>query len=1718
MSTPLSAARQSSFKNIQGKLIQAVSEEPNTLEALLQSISSELDKYQIIEPLSRYPNTLTKDHYASQFLPIDAPRNCIPVSCTGNGNCLFNAISILLAGHEDLSTELRVRAAVALLQLQKSFTDPDSAAVRQLIHEQFVLYSPFALTDQQIHTQLNDIQILTVFKTEVQNTLKDRTWSGMWQIIGIATALQMSINSIYPNYNPRVRNLFNTTIQPLIGSSQYTISVLWSGKVNNGIFQPNHFVPLIDKQNFIQQTEILATCNYKRAHNQTLHLDDHTYIKKAKQNHWHPQTCTLPESNREQVSSNVEPASANKVAHENIPIDKHSHDINTPNENKNSSKSMDTENNPTPWSLPIDSYHPSFLKKLYSCNIFCSICNQRILAKQRHVSPQGDKICAFCNSYVKKMKTPPLHSDHMYPGDVPEVLKVLNSTELKLVTQVHPYMQMLILPAGGQHGLRGQSINLPVPMQEICSALPRKKDSPFIKIYSAKSDTYYQHINIHHVDMALAWLKKNNCLYKHILHEQQEYVPQEPEDNSTQFQTVDKHPDQTNDLHSPHENQEAQELCLVPTDLQIRTTNDSEIPTAKLPTVSSQPVNIFTSSNLEETAFPQIYPYGSYGLNHPREQQPTTQEYFRCRLLNKDKRWSSNPQYMFWALHINEQNKLQNAISIVLRNRTKTNLPVRVDDVSSAHTITTKTDSYSFMKQLRGTAAYWKNELSKLLAKLRTLGPPTFFMSLSANDMHWMDNFQFIDPSLSEEDISKMSYTERCNFIRDNPIMCALHFKRRWEAFLHNFLLSKPYPLGHIQDYFARIEFQARGTPHLHIFLWVTDAPSYDSCTDQPFMLSFIDKYMSGRLPTENPQHTKLVQCLQTHSHTHTCHKGRGLKCRFDFPMPVSDQTRFKFITDTGTKSRFYILQRSTNDIWINPYNLDVLQAWNANMDIQVVGSMEGAARYVCSYICKNEPFSFRQQVAETIKKMPPNSSQRKLLSRIGNILLTHRTIGLQETAYRLLGLEMVYSSRETVYINTALPSQRYRLLKPNKHLEQLPADSTNIFANGVPQYYQCRPEGEPFQQMSLAEFATKYKLSTYEPKTARGQPRFNIKIEGEVKQIMLRTKQACLRCNIPDVKVNPEQHFFSLLYLFFPFRNEQELIFPCESYKDSFRQKQNLIDEQQLLQTNLMIELEKSMKYILSLETEHLEDIQSITTPSFAYTNQMTNNNETQNQSVFNYDILNEPDKTTTPQKDLHVDMFRSMAICKMSDEEFEEKKAQLTISQAEVFEKIAQHDTNTPMHLFITGGAGTGKSFLLRLLREQILRSNIHSMPNVLVAAPTGVAAFNINALTLHSLLQLPTQDHSNAEYRPLSPRNLQILSEAFRHVQYLIIDEISMVSYNTLEHIHLRLNEIKSNLLDTDRIFGGISIITFGDLYQLRPVFGSPIFAETIRSTVMHLWKDHFTLHELIENKRQSKDFAYAQLLNRIRVGQHTDADIKLLQTRLTSKSCNTSQMLHIYPLKADRDKHNEQHISKTTNPEAIHTIPAIHDAPDSDIPDDDQKCAGIPRTLILAVNVRVMLIRNLDTQNGLVNGAQGTVHSIEWANPSGKVSDSEMPVCVNVVFDDPGQVSTMANPKAPIGITPITVRFLGKNYKYVTRTQLPLVLAFATTVHKVQGLTLLQALINLGPSIFSAGMAYVALSRVPSLSALHISELCPPRIYASDNVHQEMERLRGNNTNP
>lgn len=127
-------------------------------------------------------------------------------------------------------------------------------------------------------------------------------------------------------------------------------------------------------------------------------------------------------------------------------------------------------------------------------------------------------------------------------------------------------------------------------------------------------------------------------------------------------------------------------------------------------------------------------------------------------------------------------------------------------------------------------------------------------------------------------------------------------------------------------------------------------------------------------------------------------------------------------------------------------------------MNIQFVRSMYAVAKYVCTYICKNEPFEFHQQVATRLKNFPQDSTERKIRSTIGNILLTHQKIGLQETAYRFIGLEMLFSSRGTIYVDVSLPYNRYRILKGTKQLEELAPGSVDIFHDNFTHVYHYRP------------------------------------------------------------------------------------------------------------------------------------------------------------------------------------------------------------------------------------------------------------------------------------------------------------------------------------------------------------------------------------------------------------------------------------------------------------------------------------------------------------------------------------------------------------------------------------------------------------------------------------------------------------------------------------
>ena len=323
----------------------------------------------------------------------------------------------------------------------------------------------------------------------------------------------------------------------------------------------------------------------------------------------------------------------------------------------------------------------------------------------------------------------------------------------------------------------------------------------------------------------------------------------------------------------------------------------------------------------------------------------------------------------------------------------------------------------------------------------RTLGPPTFFITLSSDDNNRVDLMIVLSKSggqnLSEEEAANLSSSEKSNLMRANPVVSARNFAHRFQSFVKEVIKGSGQPIGEVVDYFWRIEFQLRGSPHVHSMWWIKDAPNLDTTVGRQIAPQYIDRYISVNIPNKgrkDEQLRSLVMHVQQHHHTVTYKKATNRRpnvkdCRFDFPQPVSEVTRLENNDDPGNKSRFYVLKRSEGEENCNPYNAPLLKAWKANMDIQLIGSVYGTAAYVCLYMCKSESEEFRKAIRDTLESLPPRATARKRLSKVGNTMLTHRELSAQEAAYRLCHLPLKENSRKVVFVNTTKPEKRTRLL-----------------------------------------------------------------------------------------------------------------------------------------------------------------------------------------------------------------------------------------------------------------------------------------------------------------------------------------------------------------------------------------------------------------------------------------------------------------------------------------------------------------------------------------------------------------------------------------------------------------------------------------------------------------------------------------------------------------
>ena len=417
------------------------------------------------------------------------------------------------------------------------------------------------------------------------------------------------------------------------------------------------------------------------------------------------------------------------------------------------------------------------------------------------------------------------------------------------------------------------------------------------------------------------------------------------------------------------------------------------------------------------------------------------------------------------------------------------------------------------------------------------------------------------------------------------------------------------------------------------------------------------------------------------------------------------------------------------------------------------------------------------------------------------------------------------------------------------------------------------------------------------------------------------------------------------------------------------------------------------------------------------------------------------------------------------------------LSAEQAEVFAAIE----GTKQNLFITGRAGTGKSTLLNHL-------SWNTSKQIVIAAPTGVAALNVGGQTIHSLFRLPIgviADHVIDQ--PDSVRKI------LNTIDTLVIDEVSMVNADLMDAIDRSLRQARQRPNDT---FGGVQIVLFGDPYQLAPVPGDSderaYFADTYRSLWFFdakVWRDaDLRIFELTEIHRQH-DADFKHMLNAVRHGQVT-AEIA---GALNAAGARTPPRDGVITLATRNDAVNR------INAEALKRLSGRALTAKAEVTGDfGGRTFPADETLELKVGAQVMFLRNDAGHEGgprWVNGSIGTVTKIDstvFVDIDGETHEVEPAIWEKFKYSyDP------------------TTKKLSKDV-VAEFTQFPLRLAWAVTIHKSQGATYERAIVDLGARVFSPGQTYVALSRLTSLDGLYLSRpLRPSDIIVDPNVRRFMQ---------
>lgn len=434
--------------------------------------------------------------------------------------------------------------------------------------------------------------------------------------------------------------------------------------------------------------------------------------------------------------------------------------------------------------------------------------------------------------------------------------------------------------------------------------------------------------------------------------------------------------------------------------------------------------------------------------------------------------------------------------------------------------------------------------------------------------------------------------------------------------------------------------------------------------------------------------------------------------------------------------------------------------------------------------------------------------------------------------------------------------------------------------------------------------------------------------------------------------------------------------------------------------------------------------------------------------------------------------------------------KSESMDIKPNSMFSLAADIVANTSLSVFLTGKAGSGKTTFLHQIKDSVDK-------NVVVAAPTGVAAINAGGVTLHSLLQLPfepfTPDMEGRKKLDYHSKFRKSKIELIRELELLIIDEVSMLRADMLDAIDYVLRKYRNN----SQPFGGVQMLFIGDLFQLPPVvqneewkilskyYASPFFfhAQALNGN-MPIYIELKTIY------RQS-DEQFIGILNRIRNNRASEADLQTLNAKYDPlfRSLEDDQYITLCTHNYKADQINKTELERLPGKSYSFSGDVKGNFSESLYPTDLE--------LNLKVGAQIMFVKNDSGENRrYYNGKLGKVValsekgiSVEFKN--GSILEVEKEIWRNIRY--------VLNPES----NEIEEEELGYFSQY------PIRLAWAITIHKSQGLTFDKVIIDAGQA-FAAGQVYVALSRCTTLNGIVLYSKITPSSIQTDREAIEFSK--------